>query len=157
MFQWQRSGGSIHHACMHKVYTFDMPVDDMKRAKTFYEKVFSWKIAPIPGSGGNYHSAITVPSDERGEPKFSGGINGGFYQRGTHGLTGTFIEINVPSIDKCLKKVEEAGGTMHACKDSPIKWKCRNCGYVFEGREAPDKCPVCDHARSYFEVWCENY
>jgi len=42
-------------------------------------------------------------------------------------------------------------------KDSPIKWKCRNCGYVFEGREAPDKCPVCDHARSYFEVWCENY
>ncbi|MDH5686625.1 MAG: rubrerythrin family protein [Candidatus Bathyarchaeota archaeon] len=42
-------------------------------------------------------------------------------------------------------------------KDSPIKWKCRNCGYVFEGREAPEKCPVCDHARSYFEVWCENY
>jgi len=42
-------------------------------------------------------------------------------------------------------------------KDSPIKWKCRNCGYVFEGREAPEKCPVCAHARSYFEVWCENY
>ena len=42
-------------------------------------------------------------------------------------------------------------------KDSPIKWKCRNCGYVFEGTEAPTKCPVCDHARSYFEVWCENY
>jgi rubrerythrin len=42
-------------------------------------------------------------------------------------------------------------------KDSPIKWKCRNCGHVFEGAEAPEKCPVCDHARSYFEVWCENY
>jgi rubrerythrin len=42
-------------------------------------------------------------------------------------------------------------------KDSPIKWKCRNCGFVYEGNEAPDKCPVCDHARSYFEVWCENY
>ena len=42
-------------------------------------------------------------------------------------------------------------------KDSPIKWKCRNCGYVFEGKEAPEKCPVCDHPRSYFEVWCENY
>ncbi len=41
--------------------------------------------------------------------------------------------------------------------DSPIKWKCRNCGYVFEGSEAPEKCPVCDHPRSYFEVWCENY
>jgi rubrerythrin len=42
-------------------------------------------------------------------------------------------------------------------KDSPIKWKCRNCGYVYEGNEVPEKCPVCDHARSYFEVWCENY
>jgi rubrerythrin len=42
-------------------------------------------------------------------------------------------------------------------KDTPIKWKCRNCGYVFEGAEAPDKCPVCQHPRSYYEVWCENY
>ena len=42
-------------------------------------------------------------------------------------------------------------------KDKPIKWKCRNCGYVFEGSEAPDKCPFCGHPRSYFEVWVENY
>ena len=42
-------------------------------------------------------------------------------------------------------------------KDKVIKWKCRNCGHVYEGSEAPEKCPVCDHARSYFEVWCENY
>ena len=42
-------------------------------------------------------------------------------------------------------------------KDTPIKWKCRNCGFVFEGSEAPVKCPVCDHPRSYFEVWVENY
>ena len=42
-------------------------------------------------------------------------------------------------------------------KDKPIKWKCRNCGFVFEGNEAPEKCPVCSHPKSYFEVWCENY
>ena len=42
-------------------------------------------------------------------------------------------------------------------KDSPIMWKCRNCGYVFKGREVPEKCPVCAHAKSYFEVWRENY
>ena len=42
-------------------------------------------------------------------------------------------------------------------KDTPIKWKCRNCGFVFEGAEVPDKCPVCQHPRSYYEVWCENY
>jgi rubrerythrin len=42
-------------------------------------------------------------------------------------------------------------------KDKVIKWKCRNCGHVHEGSEAPERCPVCDHPRSYFEVWCENY
>ena len=42
-------------------------------------------------------------------------------------------------------------------KDKVTKWKCRNCGHVYEGSEAPEKCPVCDHATSYFEVWCENY
>lgn len=42
-------------------------------------------------------------------------------------------------------------------KDKPIMWKCRNCGHVFEGAEAPEKCPVCDHPRSFFEVWTENY
>jgi len=42
-------------------------------------------------------------------------------------------------------------------RDSTIKWKCRNCGYVYEGSEAPEICPVCEHPRSYYEVWCENY
>jgi rubrerythrin len=42
-------------------------------------------------------------------------------------------------------------------KDSPTMWKCRNCGYVFEGSKAPEKCPVCQHVKSYYEVWCENY
>jgi rubrerythrin len=42
-------------------------------------------------------------------------------------------------------------------KDAPIKWKCRNCGYIFEGPEAPASCPVCKHPRSYYEVWTENY
>jgi rubrerythrin len=42
-------------------------------------------------------------------------------------------------------------------KESPVKWKCRNCGYVFEGTSAPEKCPVCNHPQSYYELWCENY
>ena len=42
-------------------------------------------------------------------------------------------------------------------RDQPIKWKCRNCGYVFEGKEVPEKCPVCTHPKSYFEAWVENY
>lgn len=42
-------------------------------------------------------------------------------------------------------------------RDKPVMWKCRNCGYVMEGKEAPEKCPVCDHQRSYYELWTENY
>ena len=42
-------------------------------------------------------------------------------------------------------------------KDSSVKWHCRNCGYVFEGKEVPDKCPVCKHPRAHSEVLAENY
>ncbi|MBU1297615.1 MAG: rubrerythrin family protein [Bacteroidetes bacterium] len=42
-------------------------------------------------------------------------------------------------------------------KDKVIKWKCRNCGYIHEGVEVPEKCPACDHPRAYFEVLSENY
>lgn len=42
-------------------------------------------------------------------------------------------------------------------KDKVIKWKCRNCGYIHEGMEAPEKCPACDHPIAYVEVLSENY
>lgn len=42
-------------------------------------------------------------------------------------------------------------------KDKKVKWKCRNCGYVHEGKEAPEVCPACKHAQSYYELLCENY
>jgi len=42
-------------------------------------------------------------------------------------------------------------------RPTAIKWKCRNCGYVFEGTEPPQVCPACDHPQAYYEQWCENY
>ena len=42
-------------------------------------------------------------------------------------------------------------------KDKVVKWKCRNCGYVHEGTEAPEKCPACGFAQSYYELMAENY
>jgi rubrerythrin len=42
-------------------------------------------------------------------------------------------------------------------KDKPVKWICRNCGYVHEGKEAPNSCPACHHPQSYYEVLAENY
>jgi rubrerythrin len=42
-------------------------------------------------------------------------------------------------------------------KPAVVKWKCRNCGHIFEGKETPEKCPVCAHERAYFELFTENY
>ena len=42
-------------------------------------------------------------------------------------------------------------------KDSAVKWHCRNCGYVQEGKDAPSICPACAHPQSYYEVFAENY
>jgi len=42
-------------------------------------------------------------------------------------------------------------------KDKVVKWKCRNCGYVHEGKNAPEQCPACKHPQAYYEMLCENY
>ena len=55
---------------------------------------------------------------------------------------------------KLLKNVKE--GKVFK-KDTVVKWKCRNCGYVHEGKEAPEKCPACAHPQAYYELLSENY
>lgn len=41
--------------------------------------------------------------------------------------------------------------------EAPLGWKCNNCGYIYEGPEAPEVCPVCAHPKAYFERKAENY
>ncbi|MBU4345930.1 MAG: rubrerythrin family protein [Candidatus Omnitrophica bacterium] len=55
---------------------------------------------------------------------------------------------------KLLKNIKE--GKVFK-RDTIVKWKCRNCGYVHEGKEAPEECPACAHLQSYYELLCENY
>ena len=42
-------------------------------------------------------------------------------------------------------------------RDEKVIWRCRNCGYLHEGNEAPDSCPACDHPQAHFELLGENY
>ncbi len=42
-------------------------------------------------------------------------------------------------------------------RDEPTVWRCRNCGYLHEGTEAPDECPACAHAKAHFELLGENW
>ena len=41
--------------------------------------------------------------------------------------------------------------------EAPLGWKCRNCGHIVVGTQAPEVCPTCNHPQSYFEVHAENY
>lgn len=42
-------------------------------------------------------------------------------------------------------------------REKPVRWVCRNCGYVHEGTEAPELCPACAHPQSYYEIEAVNY
>ena len=54
--------------------------------------------------------------------------------------------------ERYLKLLEtlENGNTFK--RDTPVVWKCNNCGFIFEGLEAPERCPACDHPQAHFEV-----
>jgi rubrerythrin len=55
---------------------------------------------------------------------------------------------------KLLKEVQ--AGTVFR-KETKVYWTCRECGYVHFGTEPPEKCPSCDHERSYYQIKCEEY
>ncbi|MFB3887798.1 MAG: rubrerythrin [Thermodesulfobacteriota bacterium] len=42
-------------------------------------------------------------------------------------------------------------------KEKSVVWRCRNCGYLHEGKEAPSLCPACAHPQAYFELLAENW
>lgn len=56
---------------------------------------------------------------------------------------------------KLLSNIKE--GIVFKREGEQIKWKCRNCGYIHEGNDAPELCPACKHPQSHYELWCQNY
>ena len=55
---------------------------------------------------------------------------------------------------KLLKNINDA---VVFSREGDAIWVCRNCGHVVVGKQAPEECPVCNHAQSYFELKAENY
>jgi hypothetical protein len=83
---------------VHNICHFEIPADDVERAKRFYQGLFDWKIEPVEGG----YNLITV-----GEP----GPNGGMMKRMAPGQ-GITVYINVESVDDYSKKVQSLGGTV---------------------------------------------
>jgi predicted enzyme related to lactoylglutathione lyase len=110
----------------NKVVHFEIPVSDFKKAKSFYEAVFDWKVS-LHGDEGAM--AETTPVDEKYMPKELGGINGGFYKRTSPAQQPSFV-VHTESLDETIAKIEKAGGKITGPKHQAGEW-----GYMAEFKD----------------------
>jgi len=66
-------------------------------------------------------------------------------------------KVEVEHEKRYLKLAENIEKNQVFKRPTVVRWKCRNCGYVHEGPEAPEKCPSCLHPKAYFALKEENY
>ena len=96
---------------MRKVVHFEIPTDDLDRAKKFYDSIFGWELQTMPMGDGEYTSVKTTAVDDQTQmPTEPGAINGGMFER-TEQLASPVITIDVDDIDGSLKEIEAGGGT----------------------------------------------
>lgn len=94
---------------MDKVQHFEIPADDLDRARKFYGEVFGWKLVDFSTPGMEYVSVYTTEVDDKRMPKQVGAINGGMFRRNDI-ITGPTIAVAVDDIDAKLRKIQAAGG-----------------------------------------------
>jgi uncharacterized protein len=97
---------NMHHT---KVVHFEIPADNVERAKSFYKQAFGWDISQYPGM--EYHMVNTAAIDEKTRmPKEVGAINGGLAKRNNETNKNTVITVDVADIEAALKNIEKLGG-----------------------------------------------
>ncbi len=102
---------------MNGVVHFEIPVDDLEKARAFYGGIFGWTLTdwPMP-DGSTYIGVHTTPIDEKTRlPLEPGAINGGIMQR-KKDVTAPVFAVNVTSIDEKVAAIEKAGGSLIAPK-----------------------------------------
>jgi predicted enzyme related to lactoylglutathione lyase len=86
-----------------------MPAKDRQRMADFYAKTFGWQMQMFGEEMGNYVLVSTTETDDKGNVKTPGAINGGFFER-TDDNTAPSVVIGVDDINAHVKKVTDAGG-----------------------------------------------
>jgi len=100
---------------------FEIPADNVERAKRFYEKIFDWKIEKYDKGGDYWFVMTTEVGDDELTPKEPGAINGGLVKRDKPNEP--FLNyITVDSIDKICKIIEKNGGTIVVPKTKMGEW-----------------------------------
>ena len=81
-------------------------------------------------------------------------------EEGFNDIAKTFQSIAVAELyheQRYLALVENIEKNRVFTREMNVKWRCRNCGYTHEGKEAPDTCPACAHPKAHFELIPKNY
>jgi predicted enzyme related to lactoylglutathione lyase len=102
----------------NKVVFFEIPASNVKEAKTFYEKVFDWKVELWGDEGARAYTTAVDQDQNSIEP---GGINGGFYQRKSKNDQPSF-GVETGSIDETLQAIEKGGGKVMTPKHAIGEW-----------------------------------
>ena len=92
---------------MGKVVHFEIPADNLPRAKKFYSTVFGWTLSEFPEM--EYTIVRTVEADQNGVPKEAGAINGGMLKR-QDPVKSPVITIDVENMDQAAATIEKNGG-----------------------------------------------
>lgn len=111
---------------MNSVTHFEIPADDVGRAKKFYADVFGWTSQDVSSVGDfEYHMLMTTETDEKMMPKKTGAINGGLFPR--EGSEKSMVVIDVPDIKDHVEKIKSAGGkiTQDVAEVGDMGWYAR--------------------------------
>jgi len=92
---------------MDSVVHFEITYENKERVQQFYTKVFDWQLSQMPEF--DYLFANSVEVDEQGKFAHAGAINGGMFKKEPP-FTGPVLVMDVKSIDKTQKKIENHGG-----------------------------------------------
>ena len=95
---------------MDRVVHFEIPADDVERAKKFYSENFGWKLNQMGEEFGNYVLTHTGPTDEKGMPQDKAFINGGLMKRGP--VKSPVLVLAVDDCDAAVEKVKNSGGKL---------------------------------------------
>ena len=103
----------------------------------------------IAAEGENYewtdmYDRMAKEADEEGFPEIAARMRG----------VAAIEKHHEERYHKLLKNIDDK---VVFSRDGECVWICRNCGHIVVGKAAPEVCPVCEHARSYFELHAENY
>lgn len=100
---------------MDKVVHFEIPADNLVRAKKFYQETFGWQLQDVPDM--SYTMVRTTETDEKWMPKEPGAINGDMLKRNEAVPVPSFA-IDVENLEEAIEKVKKSGGVIIKGKTS---------------------------------------